>query len=82
MMYEAQRADKGYRNWGFFRLSILQDLAKAFIEVLCNEKVMKQSFNISGNKYVTFYGLARACAKDGGFPEPELVHTIPKNSVL
>ncbi|KAL1826771.1 hypothetical protein DCAR_0205922 [Daucus carota subsp. sativus] len=56
------------------QLGHVEDLAKAFVEVLCNEKAMKQIFNISGAKYVTFDGLARACAKAGGFPEPELVH--------
>lgn len=40
-----------------------QDLAKAFLMVLGNEKACKQVFNISGEKYVTFDGLARACAK-------------------
>lgn len=60
------------------QLGHVEDLAKAFVEVLCNEKAMKQIFNISGEKYVTFDGLARACAKAGGFPEPELVHYNPK----
>ena len=40
-----------------------QDLARAFIQVLGNEKASRQVFNISGDKYVTFDGLARACAK-------------------
>lgn len=40
-----------------------QDLARAFIQVLGNEKASKQVFNISGEKYVTFDGLAKACAK-------------------
>lgn len=40
-----------------------QDLAKAFLVVLGNEKASKQVFNICGEKYVTFDGLARACAK-------------------
>ena len=40
-----------------------QDLARAFVQVLGNEKASKQVFNISGEKYVTFDGLARACAK-------------------
>ena len=40
-----------------------QDLATAFVEVLGNEKASKQVFNISGERYVTFDGLARACAK-------------------
>lgn len=35
----------------------------AFLKVLGNEKASKQIFNISGDKYVTFDGLARACAK-------------------
>jgi len=38
-------------------------LATAFIQVLGNEKASKEVFNISGEKYVTFDGLARACAK-------------------
>lgn len=42
-----------------------QDLAKAFVQVLGNEKASKQIFNISGEKYVTFDGLAKACAKVG-----------------
>ncbi|KAH9627079.1 hypothetical protein KSS87_023767 [Heliosperma pusillum] len=54
------------------------DLAKAFILVLGNEKASREIFNISGEKYVTFDGLARACAKAAGFPEPELVHFNPK----
>ncbi|KAF2307334.1 hypothetical protein GH714_026417 [Hevea brasiliensis] len=40
-----------------------EDLAAAFVQVLGNEKATKQVFNISGEKYVTFDGLARACAK-------------------
>lgn len=41
----------------------VQDLATAFIAVLGNPKASKEIFNISGEKYVTFDGLARACAK-------------------
>jgi hypothetical protein len=33
------------------------------VKVLGNEKASKQIFNISGDKYVTFDGLAKACAK-------------------
>ncbi|KAF6176527.1 hypothetical protein GIB67_007910 [Kingdonia uniflora] len=61
------------------KLNKLQDLATAFIKVLGNEKASKQVFNISGEKYVTFDGLARACAKAAGFPEPELIHYNPKD---
>ncbi|KAG4394103.1 hypothetical protein GLYMA_03G230000v4 [Glycine max] len=45
------------------QLGHVKDLAKAFIQVLGNEKASKEVFNISGDKYVTFDGLARACAK-------------------
>ncbi|KAJ9681708.1 hypothetical protein PVL29_017881 [Vitis rotundifolia] len=60
------------------QLGHVKDLAKAFLLVLSNEKASKQVFNISGEKYVTFDGLARACAKGAGFPEPEIVHYNPK----
>ncbi|KAM7273994.1 hypothetical protein ACFE04_028658 [Oxalis oulophora] len=60
------------------QLGHVKDLATAFIQVLGNEKASKQVYNIAGEKYVTFDGLARACAKAGGFPEPELVHYNPK----
>ena len=38
-------------------------MATAFLAVLGNEKASKEILNISGEKYVTFDGLARACAK-------------------
>ncbi|KAH9689771.1 chloroplast stem-loop binding protein of 41 kDa b [Citrus sinensis] len=60
------------------QLGHVKDLARAFVQVLGNEKASRQVFNISGEKYVTFDGLARACAKAAGFPEPELVHYNPK----
>ncbi|XP_076899284.1 chloroplast stem-loop binding protein of 41 kDa b, chloroplastic-like [Bidens hawaiensis] len=60
------------------QLGHVKDLAKAFITVLGNEKASKQVYNISGDRYVTFDGLARACAKAGGFPEPEIIHYNPK----
>ncbi|KAK9098124.1 hypothetical protein Syun_025169 [Stephania yunnanensis] len=60
------------------QLGHVKDLATAFLLVLGNEKASKQVFNISGEKYVTFDGLARACAKAAGFPEPKLVHYNPK----
>ncbi|KAH6819020.1 chloroplast RNA binding protein [Perilla frutescens var. frutescens] len=60
------------------QLGHVKDLATAFIKVLGNPKASKEIFNISGEKYVTFDGLARACAKAGGFPEPEIIHYNPK----
>uniref|UniRef100_A0A453JLS7 NAD-dependent epimerase/dehydratase domain-containing protein n=1 Tax=Aegilops tauschii subsp. strangulata TaxID=200361 RepID=A0A453JLS7_AEGTS len=61
------------------QLGHVKDLATAFIKVLGNPKASKQVYNISGSKYVTFDGLARACAKAGGFPEPEIIHYNPKD---
>ncbi|OIW17465.1 hypothetical protein TanjilG_22577 [Lupinus angustifolius] len=61
------------------QLGHVKDLARVFVQVLGNEKASKEIFNISGDKYVTFDGLARACAKAGGFPEPELIHYNPKD---
>ncbi|KAI5021903.1 hypothetical protein ZWY2020_058633 [Hordeum vulgare] len=49
------------------------------VKVLGNPKASKQVYNISGSKYVTFDGIARACAKAGGFPEPEIIHYNPKD---
>ncbi|KAI3440513.1 MHD domain-containing protein [Psidium guajava] len=60
------------------QLGHVKDLATAFIQVLGNEKASKQVFNISGEKYVTFDGLAKACAKAAGLPEPEIIHYNPK----
>lgn len=60
------------------QLGHVKDLARAFLMVLGNEKAYKQVYNISGSKYVTFDGLAKACAKAAGFPEPEIIHFNPK----
>lgn len=38
-----------------------------------------QIFNISGERFVTFDGIAKACAKAAGASEPELVHFNPKS---
>lgn len=59
-------------------LGHVKDLATAFLCVLGNDVASGQVYNITGEKYVTFDGLARACAKAGGFPEPEIIHYNPK----
>jgi nucleoside-diphosphate-sugar epimerase len=56
------------------------DLADAMVKVLGNERAIGQIYNISGEKAVTFDGLARACAVAAG-KDPEslkLVHYDPK----
>ncbi|KAK9943356.1 hypothetical protein M0R45_008966 [Rubus argutus] len=40
--------------------------------------ICQQVFNFSVEKYVTFDGLSKACAKAAGFPEREIVHYNPK----
>jgi len=50
-------------DFGWNMVQMWQDLARAFVQVLGNDKASKEVFNISGEKYVTFDGLAKACAK-------------------
>lgn len=57
----------------------VKDLADAFVKVINNPKVAGQVYNVAGDKYVTFDGLAKACAKAAGAPEPELIHYKPKD---
>ncbi len=54
------------------------DLANAMAAVLGNEKAIGQIYNISGDRYVTFDGLARACAEAAGKSEVKLIHYDPK----
>ncbi|MEM6451414.1 MAG: NAD-dependent epimerase/dehydratase family protein [Cyanobacteria bacterium P01_D01_bin.105] len=57
------------------------DLAAAMVSVLDNPKAIGQTYNISGEKAVTFDGLARACAEAVG-KDPaalNLVHYEPAN---
>jgi nucleoside-diphosphate-sugar epimerase len=58
----------------------VKDLAAAMVSVLGNPKAIGQIYNVSGDRYVTFDGLARACAVAvGKAPESvKLVHYDPK----
>lgn len=56
------------------QLGHVKDLADAFVRCLGNERAKNQIYNISGERLVTFDGIARACAEAAGAPEPELVH--------
>lgn len=62
------------------QLGHCQDLAQAMAAVLGNEKAIGEIYNISGDRYVTFDGLARACATAAGKSADELnlVHYDPK----
>jgi UDP-glucose 4-epimerase len=57
-----------------------QDLAKAMAAVLGNETAVGQIYNVSGDRYVTFDGLARACAEAIGKASDavKIVHYDPK----
>ncbi|MFH7025321.1 MAG: NAD-dependent epimerase/dehydratase family protein [Heteroscytonema crispum UTEX LB 1556] len=59
----------------------VQDLAKAMCKILGNYNTIGQIYNISGDRYVTFDGLARACTVAAGkSPDAvKIVHYDPKN---
>ncbi len=64
----------------FTQFGHVQDLVKAMAAVLDNEKSIGQIYNISGERYVTFDGLAKACAIAVGKSPDEvnIVHYDPK----
>ncbi|MEO8889966.1 MAG: GDP-mannose 4,6-dehydratase, partial [Coleofasciculaceae cyanobacterium] len=55
-----------------------QDLAMAMAAVLGNSAAVGQIYNVSGDRFVTFDGLARACAEAAGQSDVKLVHYDPK----
>ncbi len=57
-----------------------QDLARAMSRVLGNESAIGQIYNVSGDRYVTFDGLARACVEATGKSADsiKIVHYDPK----
>ncbi|TVQ56097.1 MAG: NAD-dependent epimerase/dehydratase family protein, partial [Spirulina sp. DLM2.Bin59] len=62
------------------QLGHVEDLAAAMVAILGNAKAKGQIYNIAGDRFVTFNGLARACAAAAG-KDPasvELVHFDPK----
>jgi len=62
------------------QLGHVQDLAQAMTAVLGNAQAVGQIYNISGDRYVTFNGLAQACAEAAGksLDNLQLVHYDPK----
>ncbi|MBW4487349.1 MAG: NAD-dependent epimerase/dehydratase family protein [Trichocoleus desertorum ATA4-8-CV12] len=62
------------------QLGHVQDLAQAMVNVLGNPAAIGQIYNVSGDRYVTFDGLARACAVAAGKSADavEIVHYDPK----
>jgi len=65
-------------QWGH-----VQDLAAALVAVLGNPRAVGKIYNVSGDRYVSFNGLAKACAIAAG-KDPntlKLVHYDPKLAV-
>ncbi|HYW20036.1 MAG TPA: NAD-dependent epimerase/dehydratase family protein [Nodularia sp. (in: cyanobacteria)] len=62
------------------QLGHVKDLATAMSQVIGNPQAIRQIYNISGDRYVTFDGLARACAVAAGkSPDAvKIVHYDPK----
>lgn len=64
----------------FTQFGHVQDLAKAMVGVLGNDQAIGQIYNISGDRFVTFTGLAKLCAKATGksADELEIIYYDPK----
>jgi nucleoside-diphosphate-sugar epimerase len=68
-------------NGGHFtQFGHVADLATAMVKMVDQPKAMNQIYNVSGDRYVTFDGLARACAiACGKNPDDlQIVHYDPK----
>lgn len=65
----------------FTQFGHVQDLARAMAAILGNSKAVGQIYNISDTRYVTFDGLAKACAVAAGKSPDDLkiVHYNPKD---
>src|SRR5579883_1851409 len=64
----------------FTQFGHVKDLAQAMSQVLGNTRAIGQIYNVSGDRYITFDGLARACAVAAGKSPDDLkiVHYDPK----
>ena len=62
------------------QLGHVKDLAMAMSQVIGNQQAIGQVYNISGDRFVTFDGLARACAQAAGKSPDDIkiVHYDPK----
>ncbi|MFQ4146760.1 NAD-dependent epimerase/dehydratase family protein [Chlorogloeopsis sp. ULAP02] len=62
------------------QLGHVKDLAGAMTKVLDNSQAIQQVYNVSGDRFVTFDGLARACAvaADKSPDKIKIVHYDPK----
>ncbi len=62
------------------QLGHCQDLALAMTQVLGNPQAVSQVYNVSGDRFVTFDGLAKACALAAGksVDQLQIIHYDPK----
>ena len=62
------------------QLGHVWDLAQAMTQIIDNDQAIGQIYNISGDRFVTFDGLARACAVAAGksADDVKIVHYDPK----
>lgn len=61
------------------QLGHCEDLADFMVQCIGNPAVNGQVYNVSGEEYVTFDGMAKLAAKAAGVPEPQIVHYDPKS---
>lgn len=61
------------------QLGHVKDLATAFVKILGNPKASRQVYNVAGERFVSFDGIAKACAEAMGVECPEIVHFNPKD---
>jgi nucleoside-diphosphate-sugar epimerase len=63
----------------FTQFGHVRDLAQAMAAVLGNDRAIRQIYNISDQRYITFDGLARACAVAAG-KSPENLKIVHYNA--
>jgi nucleoside-diphosphate-sugar epimerase len=61
----------------FTQFGHVKDLASAMVAVLGNQKAVGKIYNVSGDRYVTFDGLARSCAEATG-KSAQIIHYKPE----
>jgi len=60
------------------QLGHVKDLSRAMCKVLGNSLAVRQIYNVSGDRFITFDGLARACTLAAGKSLVRIIHYDPK----
>lgn len=60
------------------QLGHCEDLANFMAMCIGNPNVAKQVYNLSGEDFVTFDGMAELCAEAAGKPKPKIIHYDPE----